>query len=549
MLLYNLSRRLVKTQIGGIKVIMMKKIQRFGGAMFTPTLLFAFAGIAVGFSILFQNTEIMGDLANKDGNWYKVWDVIASGSWAVFMQLPLLFVIGLPVGLAKKQNARACLEALVTYLTFNYFLSSILKYWGPNFGVDMDAAVGSSSGLAMIAGIKTLDTGMMGALIIAGIVVYIHNKYFDTDLPEVLGIFRGSSFIVMIGFFIMLPLALLFAFVWPHIQIGMRSMQGFFVSSGVFGVWVYSFLERILIPTGLHHFIYSPFVYDNAIVQGGTAVYWPTHLSEFATSAKSLKEMYPVGFSLSGMSKVFGSLGISLAFYKTAKPGKKKVVAGLMIPVALTAICTGITEPIEFTFLFIAPGLFVVHSLLAATVSTVSFAFGVVGDFGGGLINWFALNWIPLGRYHYNTYITQVVIGLIFSAIWYFLFKFLIEKFNLKTPGRESDDEEAKLYSKNEYKEMKEQDKGNLAEGPKVKNSNATKAALFLEALGGKENIEDVTNCATRLRLTVKDQSKIAPVSEFKKAGAHGLVENGKAIQVIVGLSVPTVREEFENLL
>lgn len=154
MLLYNLSRRLVKTQIGGIKVIMMKKIQRFGGAMFTPTLLFAFAGIAVGFSILFQNTEIMGSLANKDGNWYKVWDVIASGSWAVFMQLPLLFVIGLPVGLAKKQNARACLEALVTYLTFNYFLSSILKYWGPNFGVDMDAAVGSSSGLAMIAGIK-----------------------------------------------------------------------------------------------------------------------------------------------------------------------------------------------------------------------------------------------------------------------------------------------------------------------------------------------------------------------------------------------------------
>jgi PTS system arbutin-like IIC component len=326
-------------------------------------------------------------------------------------------------------------------------------------------------------------------------------------------------------------------------------MQGFFISSGSFGIWIYSFLERILIPTGLHHFVYSPFVYDNAIVPGGTAVYWPTHLNEFATSAKSLKEMYPVGFSLSGMSKVFGSIGISLAFYKTAKPGKKKVVAGLMIPVALTAIFTGITEPIEFTFLFIAPALFLVHSLLAATVSTISFSFGVVGDFGGGLINWFALNWIPLGSYHLNTYITQVVIGLIFSAIWYFVFVFLIEKFNFKTPGRENDDEEAKLYSKNEYKAMKGQAKGSSSEGLKAESSNTIKARLFLESLGGKENIEDVTNCATRLRLTVKDAAKVAPVSEFKKAGAHGLVINQNAIQVIVGLSVATVREEFENLL
>lgn len=526
---------------------MMKKIQRFGGAMFTPTLLFAFAGIVVGFAILFMNKEVMGDLADPSGMWYKCWDVVAAGGWAVFMQLPLLFVIGLPVALAKKQNARACLEAVVTYLTFNYFLSAILRYWGPNFGVDMEAAVGSTSGLTMIAGIKTLDTGMIGALIISGIVIYIHNKYFDTELPEMLGIFRGSSLVVIIAFFAMIPLAVLFAMIWPNVQVGMRSMQGFFVSAGSFGVWVYSFLERILIPTGLHHFVYSPFVYDNAIVQGGTAVYWPTHLSEFATSAKTLKEMYPVGFSLSGMSKVFGSIGISLAFYKTAKPGKKKVVAGLMIPVALTAIFTGITEPIEFTFLFIAPGLFVVHSLLAATVSTVAFMFGVVGDFGGGLINWFALNWIPLGKYHFNTYLAQVIIGLIFSAIWYFLFKFLIEKYNLKTPGRESDEEEAKLYSKNEYKEMKEKDASK--EDSKRNNKNAEKAELFLMLLGGKENIEDVTNCATRLRITVKDESKVATVADFKKAGAHGLVVNGKAIQVIVGLSVPTVREEFENLV
>ena len=254
-------------------------------------------------------------------------------------------------------------------------------------------------------------------------------------------------------------------------------------------------------------------------------------------------------FSFPQENLVFGSVGIALAFYKTAKPGKKKIVAGLMIPVALTAILTGITEPIEFTFLFIAPPLFVVHSLLAATVSTISFHFGVVGDFGGGLINWFALNWIPLGKYHLGTYITQVIIGLIFSVIWYFLFVFLIEKFNFKTPGRESEEEESKLYSKKEYHAMKDQEKGEIARESVATNANAEKAALFLVALGGKENIEDVTNCATRLRLTVKDSSKVAALAEFKKAGAHGLVKNKEAIQVIVGLSVPTLREEFENLL
>lgn len=523
--------------------IMMKKIQRFGGAMFTPTLLFAFAGIVVGFAILFTNPAVMGSLASPEGNWTKFWNIIAQGGWTVFMQLPLLFVIGLPIGLAKKQNARACLEAIVVYLTFNYFLSQILTYWGPNFGVDMNALVGSSSGLAMIAGIKTLDTGMIGALIISGIVIYIHNRYFDVEMPEALGIFKGSTFVYMIGFFVMIPLAFAFAIVWPQVQIGMRSMQGFFVSSGAIGVWVYSFLERILIPTGLHHFVYSPFVYDNAIVPGGTAAYWVKHLGDFATSSKSLKEMYPVGFSLSGMSKVFGSIGITLAFLKTARPEKKKAVLGLMIPVATTAILTGVTEPIEFTFLFIAPVLFLVHSLLAATVSTLSFVFGVVGDFGGGIINWFAVNWIPLGRFHFNTYLTQVIIGIIFSAIWYFVFKFLIEKMDLKTPGRETDSEETKLYSKKEYNDMKENAKS------KKSNQHAVKAASFLEFLGGKENIVDVTNCATRLRITVKDPSQIAPAQNFINAGAHGLVNNGQAIQVIVGLSVPSVREEFENLL
>lgn len=518
---------------------MMQKIQRFGGAMFTPVLLFAFSGIMVGLAILFKNPEIMGSIAAEGSTWVQVWTLLEEGAWTVFRQLPLLFVIGLPIGLAKKQQARACMEALVVYLTFNYFLSAILTMWGPSFGVDFAQEVGGSSGLAMIAGIKTLDTGMVGSILIAGIVVYLHDKFFDFKLPEFLGTFKGSSFVVMISFFVMIPVAFLMAFIWPKVQGGIALMQGFLTSSGVIGVWVYTFLERFLIPTGLHHFIYSPFIFDSAVVQGGINVYWATNLGEFANSAQSLREMFPAGgFALHGLSKVFGCMGIALAIYATAKPNKKKVVAGLLIPATLTAVVAGITEPLEFTFLFIAPALFLVHSLLAATLSAVSFAFGVSGNFGGGLIDWAALNWIPLFKYHGDTYITQIVIGLIFVAIYFFIFRFLILKFNFKTPGREDENEEAKLYTKADYKNRKNEE---------IKGDD--KAALFLEALGGSENIVDVTNCATRLRISVNDPDKVQDQSVFKQAGAHGLVKKGKAIQVIVGLSVPSVREEFEKLL
>ncbi|MDV4150438.1 alpha-glucoside-specific PTS transporter subunit IIBC [Clostridium sp. AL.422] len=515
----------------------MQKVQRFGGAMFTPVLLFTFAGIMVGLSILFKNQEIMGTLANENGTWYKFWLLIEEGAWTVFRQLPLLFAIGLPIGLAKKQQARACMESFVIYLTFNYFLSAILQLWGPAFGVNFALEAGGGTGLATIAGIKTLDTGMVGAILISGIVVYIHNRYFDTELPEYLGTFKGSTFVYIIGFFVMIPVAFAIALIWPKVQGLIASLQEFLKSSGGVGVWTYTFLERILIPTGLHHFIYSPFMFDSAVVEGGISVYWAAHLSEFSTSGASLKELFPAGgFGLYGLSKVFGAIGISTAIYSTAKKEKKKLIAGLLIPATLTAVATGITEPLEFTFLFIAPVLFFVHALLAATLSTISFSLGVVGNFSNGLIEWSALNWIPLFKYHASTYITQIIIGLIFILIYFFVFRFLILKFNFKTPGREEEDESSKLYTKADFKE-------------KQKNSGSEKARLFLEALGGKDNIADVTNCATRLRLTVKDENLVKDASEFKRAGAHGVVKNGKSIQIVVGLSVPKVRDDFESLL
>ena len=516
----------------------MQKVQRFGGAMFTPVLLFSFAGIMVGLSTLFMNQSIFGALAAEEGIWYKIWYMIQEGAWMVFRQMPLLFAIGLPIGLAKKQNARCVLEAFTIYVTFNYFLSAILKFWGTNFGVDFEAEVGGTSGLANVCGIKTLDTGMLGALIISGVVVWIHNKYFDTELPEWLGIFSGSSFVVMIGFFVMIPMAFLFALGWPKIQEAMLFLQDFFKSSGTIGVGLYAFSEKILLPTGLHHFIYAPFALDSAVVPGGIEAYWNLHLSEFAQSTKPLRELFPAGaFHLYGTPKVFAPMGITLAFYTTAKKEKRKQVLALMIPAALTAMLTGITEPIEFTFLFIAPVLFLVHAILCACLNMAMYIAGVRGAFANGLIAWVAQDWIPCWQNHWMTYVIQILVGLAFTLIWFLVFRFLIKKFNFKTPGREDEAEETKLYTKKDYKE-KQAGKNTLSY-----------AAQILDYLGGKENIVDVTNCATRLRVNVKDAVKVRPEADFKRIGAHGLSVNGTAIQVIVGLKVPKVREEFEQCL
>lgn len=518
---------------------MMQKIQRFGGAMFTPVLLFAFGGIMAGISTVCMNEQILGSLASADGMWYKVWNVINQGSWTVFNNMPLVFVIGLPIGLAKKQNARACLEALVIYLTFNYFINTILTQWGTVFGVDFTQEAGSGTGLSMIAGIKTLDMGMIGAILISAIVVWLHNRYFDTKLPEFLGIFKGSTFVYIIGFFVMIPVAFLAVIIWPQIQHAMGLLQNFLANSGPIGVGIYSFLNRILIPTGLHHFVYSPFLYDNVAVQGGIVAYWTQHLADFAASGLPLKELFPQGgFALYGMEKIFGSIGISLAFYKTAKKDRKKQVAGLLVPITLTAVVAGVTEPLEFTFLFICPPLFLLYSVLAGILDMITYMVGVVGNFAGGLIEFIAINWIPLGGTYYTTYIKQIVVGIIFIGIYYIVFKTVIERFNIKTPGREDDTEDVKFYSKADYK-VKNENGG----------ANAERAAAFLELLGGPVNIADVTNCATRLRVSVKDVTLVQDVSAFKAVGAHGLVINDKAIQIIVGLDVPAVREEFEARL
>ncbi|HFE3557011.1 TPA: alpha-glucoside-specific PTS transporter subunit IIBC [Enterobacter hormaechei] len=524
---------------------MLSQIQRFGGAMFTPVLLFPFAGIVVGIAIMLRNPLFVGEaLTAPDNLFAQIVHIIEEGGWAVFRNMPLIFAVGLPIGLAKQAQGRACLAVLISFLTWNYFINAMGMTWGHFFGVDFSAEPTAGSGLAMMAGIKTLDTSIIGAIIISGLVTALHNRFFDKPLPVFLGIFQGTSFVVILAFFVMIPCAWLTLLGWPKVQMGIESLQAFLRTAGALGVWVYTFLERILIPTGLHHFVYGPFIFGPAAVEGGIQVYWAQHLQEFSQSTVPLKTLFPEGgFALHGNSKVFGSIGIAFAIWYTASPENRVKVAGLLVPATLTAVLVGITEPLEFTFLFISPLLFAIHAVLAATMATVMYTFGVVGNMGGGLLDQFLpQNWIPMFHNHASTVFTQIGIGLCFTALYFVVFRTLIEHLNLKTPGRE--ESEIKLYNKADYKAARGQ-----TTAPAAASQQVGQAAGFLQALGGAANIESINNCATRLRIALVDMTKTQSDDVFKALGAHGVVRRGNGIQVIVGLHVPQVRDQLESLM
>ena len=404
---------------------MMQKIQRFGAAMFVPVMLFSFAGIVVALGSLFNNPTLFGSIANPGTTWNSVWDTISAGGWTVFNQEGILFTVGLPIGLANKARGRAAMESVIAYLTYNYFIGAMLTHWGaafgiPNFDKIQIVANSTNHGLTNIAGIKTLDTSILAALVVALIVVWLHNKYFDKKLPDWLGTFQGSTYVYAISFFVMIPLALITCWGWPKVQMGITGMQHFIVDSGFIGVWIYQFLNRV----------------------------------EYAASTKPLSQIASVeGFQLYGNEKIFLVPFICLAFYATAKKNKKKQTSALLIPAALTSVLAGITEPIDFTYLFAAPVLWVVYSVLSATMNTVMWAFGLRGFMSDGAIGIASMNWLPLWEHHWQTYVMQFIVGIIFGIITYFVFKIMIEKFNYITPGREADDQDVKLINKKEYKQ------------------------------------------------------------------------------------------------
>ena len=511
---------------------MKDTIQRFGAAMFVPVLLFPAAGMLLGLTVMLLNQDLF-PWATPGSTWFNVSTILLQSSLAIFNNMSLIFAVGLPIALAKKASGRAVLATLVSYITFNYVIGGILQFWSADFGVNYAEG---QRGLTEIGGILTLDTNLLGAIVIAGISVSIHNKFFEKKLADWAAVFSGTPLVVIISFPIMVTLAVVTCYVWPSIQGGIESLQTFLVNAGALGVWLFTLLERLLIPTGLHHFVYGPVFFGPVAVDGGTVAHWIQHIQEYAASDASLTTLFPQGgLMLTGMGKVFGCTGISLAIYATAKEQNKKMVMGLLLGATITAILTGITEPIEFTFLFIAPLLFVVHALLAATMATISFLFGVSGNFQTGLIDFVFQNWLPLASSHWAVYAAQIVIGLSFTAIYFFVFRFLILKYNLLTPGR--DDSKAKLYSKKDL----------IA--AKMNVVGSSKAKAFIDGLGGAENIASLTNCATRLRIKVHHPELVKATGFFQANGAVNLVRSGDNFQVIVGLTVPQVREEMSQLI
>ena len=523
----------------------MEKLQRFGGAMMPPVMLMPFAGIVIGLASIFTNADIMGPLASDTTLWYRIWSMLYDGGYAIFNQLPLLFAISLPLGLANKASGKAAMESFVIFITFNYFIQSLLTFFGADiFGVDFSQEVGGASGLTMIANIKTLDTSVIGAIAIGAIVAWIHNRFYEKQLPDYLKAFQSSALVVIIGFVLMIPAALLTCLVWPKVQLGILGLQDFLANAGSLGVFLFTFLERITIPTGLHHFLWVPFDLGPAAIADGNWTHWLAHLNEFAASTTPLKELFPTGgFALYGNCAVWGAPAIAFAFYKTARPENRKKVAAMLVSAVIPAVLCGITEPLEFMFLFISPALFAVSALLAAALSTTLYIFGVVGYQGAGLIDYVTVNWVPMFPNHSGEVITHIVIGLIFMVIYFVVFYAFIKRFNVPTPGRE----EALPGADGDASGQMAANAGTAAHA--TSSNYAEQAAGFFEALGGAENIESVTNCMTRLRVKVKDPNAVESDEAFRAFNAKGVVRNGQAIQVIIGFDVENVKQEFEKLL
>ena len=517
--------------------------------MFAPAMLFSISGLMVGVSALATSADIVGDLAVYGTPWYVFWTIIQRGSWTVFKRLPLLFAVALPIGLAQKQPARCCLEALVAYFAYCFFLSEIIKLSGDNLGLKYPSSLTSASGITIIDGIKTLDTGIIGPLAVSATVVAIHDRFYDVKVPDWLGTFSGSSLVYLISFFAVFALATISAAVVPYVYDVTDTLRHALAGVGPFGVGIFVFLERALEPFGLHHLLYMPIYYDNLVINDGIYATWSSLLPILSHSTRPLNELAPwAGFTATGWVKLFGLPAIAAAFYSTAKPERRAGLRVILAPAIIASVVCGVTEPLEFLFMFTHPGLFLLYAVLSSCLATTMNLFGIVGIFSGGLMEMAAFNFIPLMRTHAGSYLLALGIGLAFSLIFFVSFRALILIYDLKTPGRE--DHVANraaidhLTGSGFAKEQSPNDEVNSRS-----DQDHVLAERVIQLLGGVGNIVGATNCATRLRVEVADPSIVADNAAFVAAGAKGLIITGKTAQVIIGISVPRVKEHFDQIM
>lgn len=516
-------------------------LQRVGRSFMLPIAILPVAGLLLGIGGSFTNETMLdtyglmkimgpGTILNV------IFTVMSDAGNVIFANLPVLFAMGVAIGMAKKEKEVAALAAVIAFFIMHASISAMITING-----GAEALLNGAT--TDVLGITSLQMGVFGGIIVGLGVAALHNRFYKIELPQVLSFFGGTRFVPIISALVYVVVGIAMFFIWPVIQQGIYSVGNVVLESGYAGTWVYGVMERALIPFGLHHVFYLPFWQTGVggtlevggqLIEGAQNIFFaqladPT-VDHFAVSAtRFMSGKFPL--------MIFGLPGAALAMYRTAKPEKRKVVSGLLLSAALTSMLTGITEPIEFTFLFVAPVLYVIHCVFAGLAYMLMHVFnvGVGMTFSGGLIDMFLFGILQGNKK--TSWIWIVIVGIGYFVVYYFMFSFLIKKFDFKTPGRE-DGEDVKLYTR---KDVEEKKKG-------AKEGSNEQSRMICAGLGGKKNISDVDCCATRLRCTVFDASKVDDAL-LKSTGASGVIHKGQGVQIIYGPKVTVIKSDLEDYL
>ena len=516
-------------------------LQRVGRSFMLPIAILPVAGLFLGIGSSFTNETMLEayNLTNLMGPGtflYSILSVMSAAGNVVFGNLPLIFAMGVAIGMSKKEKDVAALSAAIAFLIMHASIGAMINI---NGGTDALLQGGATS----VLGITSLQMGVFGGIIVGLGVAALHNRFYKIELPQVLSFFGGTRFVPIISAIVYLIVGILMFYLWPPVQGGIYKVGDLVLQSGYAGTWIYGLMERLLIPFGLHHVFYLPFwqtavggtaEVGGKVIEGAQNIFFAelatpgiTHFSVSATRFMSGK--FPL--------MIFGLPGAALAMYRCAKPEKRKVVGGLLLSAALTSMLTGITEPIEFTFLFVAPLLYGIHCVFAglAYMFMHMFNVGVGMTFSGGFIDLFLFG-ILQGNAK-TSWIWVIVVGIVYFVVYYLLFSFLIKKLDLKTPGRD-DNEEVKLYKRSDLEAKKNADNEEVDE----------LSAMICQGLGGKKNISDVDCCATRLRCTVH-KAELVNEALLKQSGASGVIHKGVGVQIIYGPRVTVIKSNLEDYL
>ena len=531
----------MKDQIFGV-------LQRVGRSFMLPIAVLPVAGLLLGIGSSFTNATMIDTYGLQailgEGTILNMFlTVLSKAGSALFDNLPIIFAVGCAIGMAKKEKEVAALSAVIAYFTMNAAVNAMLVNSGQILEDGSIADFVLEGTITSSVGIQTLQMGVFGGIIVGLGVAALHNRFYTIELPSALAFFSGSRFVPIISTVVYVLVGIGMFFVWPVVQNGIYALGGLVTGTGYLGTLIFGIIKRALIPFGLHHVFYLPFWQTGVggsmevagkMIEGGQNIFF-AQLADPSTvhfSADACRY-----FSGEFIFMIFGLPGAALAMYQTAKPEKKKQAGGLLLSAALACMATGITEPLEFSFLFVAPMLFAVQVILAGAAYMIAHILNIaVGlTFSGGLLDLFLFG-ILQGNAK-TSWLRIIPVGIIYFLLYYGIFKFLILKFDLKTPGREDEDTETRLYTKADY---------NAAKESGVKGAEVS--ALITAGLGGKANIEDVDCCATRLRCTIKDPEKVQEAL-LKQSGSRGVILKGKGIQVIYGPQVAVLKTNLEAFL